>query len=297
VPTPQERIRDVYGFDFPPDFFRFRDFLTGVSAKHLADVVGVRLEYPFRAADGKRPTRHRSHPIWEARYYDDPPEFITLMSGDSDGLHWGYYFDDPADGRAVVCHYWSRDSFEFGINGDDLFEALREAIELSERDYLEMIEDDPDEAADYERKLDRLDAIRSALGGFWGADRPERGDEYLDEYGGSAWREPVAETRDRMGIVVPKRLYRKLPGKDPTTAWDWKATKTEVKKLAAAAMKLLADGFPGAALKLGKDVWAYPEHRETSYELLDAAYESLGRDHLRRLLAEARAFREHCDGK
>lgn len=293
--TPEQRIRDVYGFDFPPDFFRFREFLAAVPRKELTDVLGVWPEYPFRAAEGKRPSEHPSHPLWESRFYDDPPEFVTLLSGDTDGLHWGYHFDDPTDGRAVVCHYYSRDAFEFGVDGDDLFEAAREWVELSERDYLELIEDDPDDAASYEGKLDRLDAIRSALGRFWGTDRAERGVEYLDRYGGSAWRKPVAPTRDNMGIVVPRRKYRTLPGEDPTTAYDWDPTKKDVAALSAKAMELLRDGFPGAALKLGKDLWAYPKHRAACYGLLDAAYEALGREHLRRLLAEVKAYREHCD--
>ncbi|HJZ53947.1 MAG TPA: hypothetical protein VKE74_03270, partial [Gemmataceae bacterium] len=145
------------------------------------------------------------------------------------------------------------------------------------------------------KKLKQLTALRAALKPFWDADRPQTGDEYTDEYGGSAWRKPVAPTRDDMGIVIPRRLYRPLPGKDPTTAYDWDPSAGAVAKLAAKATKLLEDGFPGAALKLGKDLWAYPRHHAISYELLDAAYEALGRPHLRQLLAEAKAYREHCD--
>jgi hypothetical protein len=295
MPTPEQRICDVYGFDFPPDFFRFREFLAALPKGLLSGTLEMHPEYPFKAAEGKRPSEHRSHPLWESRYFNDPPEFVTVMSGRIDGLHWGYYFDDPADGRAVVCHYWSSDSFEFGIDGDNLFSAVRDVVERSERDFLDYMEDEPDDRDDYERDLKRLEVIRSALGRFWGTDRPERGEEYLDAHGGSSWRKPAAETRDHTGVVVPKRLFRKLPGKDPSKVWDWNPTAAEVAKLAAKAMQLLRDGFPGAALKLGKDLWAYPKHRAACYELLDAAYEALGRDHLRRLLDEARAFREHCD--
>jgi hypothetical protein len=42
-------------------------------------------------------------------------------------------------------------------------------------------------------------------------------------------------------------------------------------------------------------VWAgeFPE----CYALLDAAYSALGRQPLRRLMAEARSWRQHCDGR
>ena len=38
MPTPEQRIRDFYGFDFPDDFFQFRDCLTGLPRNLLEDV-------------------------------------------------------------------------------------------------------------------------------------------------------------------------------------------------------------------------------------------------------------------
>ena len=71
----------------------------------------------------------------------------------------------------------------------------------------------------------------------------------------------------------------------------------KVERLAAEAMKLLREGYPGGALKLGRDLWVFASKFPVCYDLLDAAYEALGREPLRKLLTEARAWREHCDSR
>ena len=61
------------------------------------------------------------------RYYNDPPEFFTVLLGGIDGLHWGYYLDDPtthlsAGPQAGVASYYTNDAFELMTDGDTLFE-------------------------------------------------------------------------------------------------------------------------------------------------------------------------------
>ena len=65
------------------------------------------------------------------RYYNDPPEFFTLLLGDMDGLHWGYYLDDSATQSGCVASYYTNDAFELMPDGDTLFEALR--LDLEQR--------------------------------------------------------------------------------------------------------------------------------------------------------------------
>src|SRR5205814_2277819 len=127
---------------------------------------------------------------------------------------------------------------------------------------------------------------------------PATGEDYTDVFGDSAWRKPVAGTWDHLGIVVPKGKYRKLksdPFADPHTGGERNITKTVIKPLVAQARKQLAAGYPGSALKLGRDLWVWARKFPDCYDLLDAAYAALGREPLRRLLAEARAFRAFCD--
>jgi len=46
------------------------------------------------------------------RYRRDPPEFISVFGGNSDGSHWGLWYDDPAELPRAIAHNWARDSAE-----------------------------------------------------------------------------------------------------------------------------------------------------------------------------------------
>jgi hypothetical protein len=72
-----------------------------------------------------------------------------------------------------------------------------------------------------------------------------------------------------MGIVVPPHLYRPLKGKDHFQVWNYVPTKKEVDDLYKKAMKALKEGYPGTALKAGKDLWIYSEYFDTTYQLLN----------------------------
>ncbi len=294
MPTPEQRIRDFYGFDFPDDFFEFREFMSGLPRKALEDVCAMRPAFAFAVAAGRKAEDYPDHPHWEDRYYSDLPEFITLFTGSCDGLHFGYFFDAPGELPPVCAHYWHSDTFEHALDGDTIFEMVREHIEYAESDNLENMEYDEDDAAFYRRRLKQGEKLRGKLSKYFGAKRRETGEEYLDTYGGSAWREPVAHTWDQLGIVVPKAKYKKLK-RDLFSGISVKLTKTVVKPLVAQARKQLVAGYPGSALKLGRDLWVWAEQFPECYELLDDAYAALGREPLRRLMLEAREFRAHCD--
>lgn len=206
--TPEERIRAFYGFPFPDDFFVFREFLTRLAPNLLGDACDMYLSFPFEVADGGTAGDHPEHPHWQDRYYCDLPEFVTIFTGTTDGLHWGYFFDDPGKRDPVVAHYWHSDTFEHAHDGNTIFEAVRHQVELSERDYQEM--SDRESERDYCRiRLEQLGAIREQLAAFWGADRRETGDEYCRAYR-SRRTGVVAATWDRMGVVVPREEYRAL---------------------------------------------------------------------------------------
>src|SRR5262245_37227920 len=105
---------------------------------------------------------------------------------------------------------------------------------------------------------------------------------------------PERRVREFYGFGFPDEFFRKLSA-DPFAAGAADLNAAQVKALAGEALGLLTRGYPGAALKLGHDLWVWGEQYPACYELLDAAYAALGREPLRRLLAEARAFRQHCD--
>lgn len=62
------------------------------------------------------------------RYRRDPPEFVTVFSGNSDGGHWGLWYDDPRELPRLLAHNWARDSSENGPCKPTLLVTLREGF-------------------------------------------------------------------------------------------------------------------------------------------------------------------------
>jgi hypothetical protein len=291
----EQRVRDFYGFAFPDNFFRFRDFMGRLPPGILGDTCDMHPAFPFDVAEGRQPQDYPEHPLWEDRYYHDLPEFITLFNGTTDGLHYGYVFDAPGELPQVVAHYWHSDTFQHTIDGDTLFEATRWYVEKAESDFLDMTED-PSEADDCRERLEQVAVVRAELSAFWGAERQQTGEEYLNEFHGSSWRKPVAQTWDALGILVPPAQYKKLAA-DPFAGYQVDPQRPQIDELASEAMQSLRAGHPGAALKLGRDLWVWAREFPECYALLDAAYTELGREPLRQLLAAARDWRQYCEGR
>jgi hypothetical protein len=93
-------------------------------------------------------------------------------------------------------------------------------------------------------------------------------------------------------VVVPGELYRPL-GTPDRELWKYLRREKDPLDVVEEARAALREGFPGTALKLGKDLWATAGARRTAYayELLDSAYAALGRGVLREVLRTHRANR------
>jgi Histone PARylation factor 1 len=296
----RQQLRELYGFDFPEDFFRFWEFAMRLRPLEplaaLAETTGAYLVGPFAVLAGRfdrRTTRYNQLLHW--RYYLDPPEFFTVLAGGGDSLHWGYYLDDPVRLPGSVASYFAADVFELTDDGDTLFEAIRLSLEGHYRSCAEHREDDREHARQYEAKMRELDTLRNAVLRNGTAERQEVGDEYVETYQACSSRQGrvVAATYEGMGIVVPPKQYRPMSVKD-RRLWARLRKDDNPRDLVDEARQALRAGFAGTALKLGKDLWAAGGEHQTmySYELLDAAYDVLGRDSLRRVLREHRAHRE-----
>src|SRR5690242_1038750 len=121
----RQQLRELYGFDFPDDFFRFWEFVNRLQPleplKALLD-FSIQLVGPCEVLAGRFDNvTPRYSLLLHWRYYLDPPEFFTVLAG-VDGEHWGYYLDDPATRRGCVASYYAHDAFEMSVDGDDLFE-------------------------------------------------------------------------------------------------------------------------------------------------------------------------------
>jgi hypothetical protein len=288
----------LYGFSFPEDLFAFWEFAKRVRplepAHALADTLDVHLVGPFDVLAGRVDQSVPSLPMtlhW--RYYDDPPEFFTLLKRGEGGLHWGYYLDEPGVPPGSIASYHTDAAFEISADADDLFEVVRLDLERHYRDCEELRQEDPIRVHDYEQRLREMDDLRARLARSATADRPETGEAYEERYPERSARTArvIARTSDGAGIVAPAEKYRplKLTNK---RLWQRLKKDEDPVDLVAEAWKALQEGYPATALKLGKDLWAIGGERRRNYahQLLDAAYGALGRDVLRDIL---RAHRDH----
>jgi hypothetical protein len=294
--TDRAKVEEIYGFPFPDDLVAFHELVA--RAPEVCRALEIDVDGPLAILAGDAP-----RPGWDPggdwpRFYKDPPEFFTVLTGSSDGLHWGYWFDAPGELPPVVAHYFHSDGCQLSSDGSTLFDGLRLHLEQLHRDALSYMEDDPESADDYRRRLESYAVIRDKIGEVAPFKRPETGEEYCVRYLGgerSSERHPVASTRNGMGIVLPHPGdYEPLPG-DEFKTFGWEPTPEELARMTARARELAEGDRAGAALKLGHDLWSIPEFRNESSAMLDLAYATLGRQVLRDYLRRAVEFRRRCD--
>ena len=287
-------IREAYfGIDFPQCFYRFQEFVEKLRTEHRIDInrcaLQIQLGDVFQALGPEFDARSYN-PALTSRYPNDPPEFFTLVHGPSGGQHWGYYLEDPAEPEFYVASYFHSEPLHFSIDGLNLFEAVRKHLERVYEDNLEYTDmyagDEGDEGDEYKEQLEELDTIRSLLKSYYTGEREETGEAYVETY--RYQREVTAPTRDGIGIRLAGELYRPVPGSERFLNPRFSPGQAEVEHFMEEARQLLELGFPGAELKLGKDLWCYPQYREEAFEVLASAYEALGRTILLRSLQLAR---------
>ncbi len=288
----RKTLKDAYLIDFPDDLFQFWDFVRSFGAdKPLAafwKLMGLRLEGPFSVLAGDPGVEPPDGWYLSTRYYDDPPEFFTVFSGNTDGLHWGYWFDDP-DNSPDYClaDYYGSDAYEITEDGETLFEAFRLQLEGCHETTLEYLEEnanaEQDQAA-YEADLQSYALCRNRLMHYATRARTEVGRAYRDRYLGVSNRDVTADTSEGMGIVVAPHLYLPLSvsGEELRTLTIQNA---DLSVLLAEADRALTGGFPGTALELGRNLWiGNSAQKQESYRLLGNAYTAMNRPTLKVLL-------------
>ncbi|XP_014611323.1 PREDICTED: UPF0609 protein C4orf27 homolog [Polistes canadensis] len=96
----KENIKNLLLVEMPEDFYQFYDFCKLISEKEPLmalksinlylvgpfDIISNKLK-SYKNNDKEKYLRH-----W--RYYYDPPEFQTIIRGNKDGLHLGYWRDE-----------------------------------------------------------------------------------------------------------------------------------------------------------------------------------------------------------
>lgn len=284
-------IEKLFGFSFPDDFYEFDAFLKKNHSVSLLDELNMSKSELFDVFEESFEPCELFDFIQKSRFYNDPPEFVTLFFGDSDGLHWGYYFDSPGQISPVVTSYYHSDAYELGIDGDSIFEVLRSQLEELYDSCQKGIQYEPNEKDYYNQKIANLDTIRPLLLPYTSGSL-ETGEEYLDKYDSFSFRNAlvVAETYHSLGIVAPAAQYRSLG------IIEYKLEAGKVEELVEKAFKALEEGYPATALQVAHHFWVGHRFiRDKINALFKKAYLALDRPFLVQLLEVAIASRQVFD--
>lgn len=136
-PLVSERFRQTWGLQLPRHVAVFA--ALAASDRTALNEVGLS---PWGVTDyfsdggldmvGRDGLDERLH----ARYRCDPAEFITVISGDTDGLHYGLWFDDPAELPTLIAYNYARDSAETWVSSaPSLVAAVHERVDRILADY------------------------------------------------------------------------------------------------------------------------------------------------------------------
>ena len=268
-PAVAERMRAVYDMPLPRHLAFAIGFYRGLTAEEREEAwsylgCGPAGVSEWFADDGlllPATADERLH----FRYRCDPPEFVTIFSGNSDGGHWGLWYDDPHELPRLVVHNYARDDACTGPCKPTLLATLREGLysrELRAHEYphLSRVRAWFDECARHEQQSYRAEGIKPP---------PPRSQSCV------AGMDPVVP-----GAVLPpdladhaaQQLRYETYRERPAEAAPW----------VEQARRELAEGSPLRALFLGRELhYVDPDAlRETAAELMIGAYRALGRDAL-----------------
>ncbi len=220
----------------------------------------------------------------EMRFRRDPPEMVSFLWGDSDGGHFGLFYDDPAELPARIVNNYARDS------GETWCEDETTGISLLHRTAIERLED-PYRAADDPVPV-ALYALERAIRYFVSSDEaavaqdgpvPFQRDERVQLLGGMSAVVPASAFKSARARQTPESRYQ-----------EYKRKTKIVREWIDEAREELAKGKPGFAYVLGRELHWFDgdAHRAAGAELLIGAYEALGRHALADI---ARVHTRHRD--
>lgn len=115
-------------------------FAPGALARELLDASALHEEVP-RGGEGPL------DPRLDMRYRRDAPQLVPFLGGDSDGLHWGFWYDSP-DHFPVIAHNYARDSAETWLDREaEVVPLLRRKIAEGIEEATQQLETGEDEEA------------------------------------------------------------------------------------------------------------------------------------------------------
>ncbi|KAM9450115.1 histone PARylation factor 1 isoform 1-T1 [Clarias gariepinus] len=300
----REEVERLYGLRMPLDFYHFWDFCSSLRPDDpqdaLRDTVGVHLVGPFDVVCGKHSqssSKPNLHLHW--RHYYDPPEFQTVLQGNTDThLHLGYYRDSPDALPVFVGENEAKKGCTITQMGENLFAAVLLLIDRKKRK-------EGGKGGGALRKLEvELKKKAEQLG--LPLEKKTKAMKQRD-------KKVVSKTFHGAGIVVPVDKndvgYRELPETDAELKRVCKAIaeaeSDEVRMKAFAPLQEIMtlvqfandEGDYGMALELGLDLFCYGSHylSKTIGNLLPLAYSLLQRNLFAEIITAHLANRSHDD--
>lgn len=164
------RIREWFGFAPPEDFallWEFARLQNPEDPTHAFEIDDVTLVGPFDVLAGRfDKMKPRYDPCLHWRFFGDPPEFVTLLDGANDGLHWGYVVEEAGVEPVGLAGYYAYDDVNFFGTPTSLLGLVREGIvsrqDTHQRDasyFPEDAEEYLENAAECQQLLDAIDAF------------------------------------------------------------------------------------------------------------------------------------------
>jgi hypothetical protein len=288
-PAVEAHFRRVYSLSLPRHlavFAAFWDGLPAEAARCLSERLGLSpwgITDLFAAGGLERTARDGLDERLHCRFRRDPAEFVTVLGGDTDGLHFGLWYDDPAELPSFVAYNYARDSAETWTDrSPTLLAQVRTRLAAARRD----VELDGEE---HYRGAPSFDALQRALDAYADADA-----EAVSADGPPRW---AAAARPRVAITIGPALPRDAGDPRPRDAdarLDAYRDPATAGPVIAAARAELAAGRPALALVVGGELhWLdADEHRAAATELLTGAYRALGRDALADIVEAHHANRD-----
>lgn len=269
----EQRFAAIYGLRLPRSLIAWAALLGSVGPfeSRGLDALGRRgggIMVWFEPQGLERAPREGLDPRLDCRFRRDPPELVTIAWGDCDGLHYGLWFDDPAEPATTIVGNYARDSAETWDTGEhDMLALLRKQI---------------GEHGEHDEPTLALAMLADAIAWFEFEFEREAAEDLMPEPA-SRWskvaRPPLvgsmgpallAEHGDPRASEEPRRYAAYQAGADEVDTWIEQARDE------------LARGLPAFALVLGRELHWFDDDRwrAVGLALLVDAYRALGRDAL-----------------
>lgn len=136
-PSPEdirESIKEKFLVEMPEDFYDFWEFCSTLNKENPEDALsagGLKLVGPYDVMTGelkKLTKRNLSKYLCHWRYYHDPPEFQTVIAGNTASFHMGYFRDDPQDKPVFLGSMSTLKPGVITTMGDNIFSAVNSQL-------------------------------------------------------------------------------------------------------------------------------------------------------------------------